>query len=104
MENFQKRLDYLFRSTKGLILVAVAMISIVSALFGMLSGPMAEAGISEVIVKALGMKLLPAEREGRIIILYHSIANAVIAIEVYIITSMLKMKKDSKLESFSLFY
>lgn len=96
MENFKKRLDYLFRSTKGLILVAVAMISLVAALFGMLSGPMAEAGISEVIVKALGMKLLPAEREGRIIILYHTIANAVIAVEVYIITSMLKMKKSQQ--------
>ena len=42
------------------------------------------------------MDLVQAEREGRIIILYHSIAMAVIAIEVYMITAMLKMKEFYK--------
>jgi hypothetical protein len=42
------------------------------------------------------MKILPAEREGRIIILYHVIANAVIATEVYFITSMVKMKQQQR--------
>jgi len=92
MQAIQKRFDYLFRSTKGLILVAIAMIALATALFGMLSGPMAELGVRDVVVRTLGMDLVQAEREGRIIILYHSIAMAVIAIEVYMITSLLKMR------------
>ena len=91
-----QRFNYLFRSTKGLILVAIALISLVAAIWGMLSGPMAEFGVREVVVRALGMTLLPAEREARIITLYHSIAMAVVAIEVYIITSMLAMKEQER--------
>ena len=86
------RFNYLFGSTKGLILVAIAMIAIVTAVWGMLSGPMAEMGVREVVIKTLGMDIVQAEREGRIIILYHSIAMAVIAIETYMITGLLKMK------------
>lgn len=86
------RLNYLFGSTKGLILVAIAMIGIETAVWGMLSGPMAEMGVREVVVRLLGMKLVQAEREGRIIILYHSIAMAVVAIETYMILSLLKVK------------
>ncbi|MCD6401598.1 MAG: hypothetical protein J7L73_06675 [Anaerolineales bacterium] len=97
MQFIKERFNYLFKSTKGLILVAIAMIAMVTALFGMLSGPMAEMGIREVIVRIFGMKLLPAEREGRIIILYHSIAMAVIAIEVYMVTGLLKMKEFYKI-------
>lgn len=96
MQFITERFNYLFKTTKGLILVAIAMISIETALFGMLSGPMAEIGVREVIVKALHMDLQPAEREGRIIILYHSIAMAVIAIETYMITGLLKMKEFYK--------
>ena len=48
------------------------------------------------IVRILGMNLVQAEREGRIIILYHSIAMAVVAIETYMITSLLKMKEFYK--------
>ena len=92
MQFIKDRFAYLFKSTKGLILVAIAMIAMVTALFGMLSGPMAEMGIRDFVVRVFGMKLLPAEREGRIIILYHSIAMAVIAIETYMITGLLKMK------------
>ncbi len=93
MTFLQDRFRYLFGTTKGLILVAIAMIAMVTALFGMLSGPMAEMGVREVIVRALRMDLQPAEREGRIIILYHSIAMAVVAIEVYMITSLLAMRE-----------
>jgi hypothetical protein len=92
MQNFKDRLTYLFSSTKGLILVAIAMVGIETAIWGMLSGPMAEMGVREVVIKALGMKIVQAEREGRIIILYHSIAMAIIAIETYMITSLLRMK------------
>jgi hypothetical protein len=91
------RLSYLFRSTKGLILLAIGMIGLETALFGMLSGPMADYGIREVVVRLLNMQLMQAEREGRIIILYHSIAMAVVAIEVYMITGLLKMKEFYKL-------
>jgi hypothetical protein len=92
MQFIEDRFNYLFRSTKGLILVAIAMIAVETAIFGMLSGPMAELGVRDFMIRALGMKIVQAEREGRIIILYHSIAMAVVAIETYMITSLLKMK------------
>jgi hypothetical protein len=92
MQFLKDRLNYLFSATKGLILVAIAMIAMVTAVWGMLSGPMAELGVRDVVVKLLGMDMVQAEREGRIIILYHSIAMAVIAIEVYMITGLLRMK------------
>ena len=97
MQFIKTRFNYLFGSTKGLILVAIAMIAIVAAVWGMLSGPMAELGVREVVVKLLGMDMVQAEREGRIIILYHSIAMAVIAIETYMVTGLLKMKAGYKL-------
>jgi hypothetical protein len=94
MQGLKARFNYFFRSTKGLALVSIAMISLVSGIFGMLSGPMAEWGVSDVVIRILGMKMIPAEREGRIIILYHVIANAALATEVYFITAMVKMKKQ----------
>ena len=97
MQFLSKRFNYLFGSTKGLILVAIAMIAIVTAVWGMLSGPMAELGVRDVVVHTLGMDMLQAEREGRIIILYHSIAMAIIAIETYMVTSLLEMKKFYKM-------
>jgi hypothetical protein len=93
MQFIKERFNYLFKSTKGLILVAIAMIGLETAIFGMLSGPMAEFGVRDMVVRLFNMDLVQAEREGRIIILYHSIAMAVVAIEVYIITGMLKMKE-----------
>ncbi len=92
MQALKQRLSYLFGSTKGLILVAIAMISLVTAVWGLLSGPMAEMGVRDVVVRLLHMDLRQAEREGRIIVLYHSIAMAVVAIETYMITGLLKMK------------
>jgi len=91
------RFNYLFNSTKGLILVAIAMIGLLTAVWGMLSGPMAEMGVREVVIKLFNMDIVQAEREGRMIILYHSIAMAVVAIETYIVTSLLKMKEFYKL-------
>src|SRR5512136_3284346 len=96
MQFIKERFNYLFKSTKGLILVAIAMIALETAIFGMLSGPMAELGVRDFMVRALRMDLVQAEREGRIIILYHSIAMAVVAIETYMITSLLKMKEFYK--------
>ncbi|MBM3144885.1 MAG: hypothetical protein FJ010_07910 [Chloroflexi bacterium] len=96
MQAIKDRFNFLFSSTKGLILVAIAMIGLETALFGMLSGPMAEFGVRDVVVRALKMDLVQAEREGRIIILYHSIAMAIIAIETYMVTSLLKMREFYK--------
>jgi hypothetical protein len=92
MQFVKDRFNYLFGTTKGLILVAIAMIGMVTAVWGMLSGPMAEMGVREVVIKLLGMDIVQSEREGRIIILYHSIAMAVVAIETYMVTGLLKMK------------
>ena len=97
MQLIKERFNYLFNSTKGLILVAIAMVAIVTAVWGMLSGPMAELGVREVVVRLLGMDMVQAEREGRIIILYHSIAMAVVAIEVYMVTGLLKVKPFYKI-------
>src|SRR5512145_3493165 len=96
MQFIKNRFNYLFSSTKGLILVAIAMVAIVTAIWGMLSGPMAELGVREIVIKALGMDIVQSEREGRIIILYHSIAMAVVAIETYMVTGLLKMKSFFK--------
>ena len=90
------RFQFLFQSTKGLILVAIAMISIVTVVWGMLSGPMAEWGAGEIVVRLTGMQLDPAEREGRIILLYHAIAMAVVAIETYMITELVTMKAHER--------
>jgi hypothetical protein len=97
MQFIKDRFNYLFKSTKGLILVAIAMIALETAIFGMLSGPMAELGVRDFMIRTLKMNIVQAEREGRIIILYHSIAMAVVAIETYMITSLLKMKEFYRL-------
>ncbi len=96
MEVIKKRLDYFFGSTRGLALVAIALISLVTAIWGTLSGPMVEWGVKDITVRWLGMDLVQAEREGRIIMLYHTIAMSVIAVEVYFITDLLDMKRHQQ--------
>lgn len=96
MQAIQARFKFLFQSTKGLILVAIAAIALVTALWGMLSGPMAEWGVREVAVDLFGFDLDPAEREGRIVILYHTIAMGVVAILVYMITGLIPMKEHER--------
>jgi len=96
MQSLTHRFNYLFRSTNGLALVAIAMIALTTAVFSTLSGPMAEWGIKDLSVRFLGMKLVEAEREGRIIMLYHSIAIAILAIEVYFITALVPMRDSQR--------
>lgn len=96
MNALTKRIDYLFRSTAGLILVAIAVVSLITAIWGTLSGPMVEWGIRDVTVRLLGMQLVQADREARIIMLYHTIAMTIVAIEVYIITDILPMKRHEQ--------
>jgi MFS family permease len=96
MRLFYQRFNYLFRSTKGLVLVAIALISLVTAIWGMLSGPMQEFGISAAVINTLGMNIIEAEREGRIIMLYHTIAICVVAIEVFFVTDIVPMKTHER--------
>lgn len=92
MKELNNRLSFLFQSTRGLILLAIAMISLATALFGTLSSPMEGLGIKAWLTENIGLQLDPTQREGRIIILYHSFAMAVIAIETYMITALFPMK------------
>ncbi|MEJ2707423.1 MAG: hypothetical protein P8074_07405 [Anaerolineales bacterium] len=96
MSRLTQRFNYLFRSTRGLILVAIALIGLTSAFFGMLSGPMAEWGVRDVVVRLFNMDLVEAEREGRLIILYHTIAMVVVAIETYMITDLIPMTQKQQ--------
>ncbi len=96
MSAISKRITYLFTSTRGLALVGIAAVALVTAIWGTLSGPMVEWGVRDITVKLLGMDLVQAEREGRIIMLYHTIAVTVVAIEVYFITGIIPMKKHQQ--------
>ncbi len=96
MQGLANRYNFLFHSTQGLILVAIAMIALTTAYFGMLSGPMAELGIRDFWVRLFNLSLEPAQREGRIVMLYHTIAMAVVAIETYIITALIAMKEHQR--------
>jgi len=96
MNYINKRLEYLFGSTKGLTLVAMSIVALITAIWGTLSGPMVEWGVRDMVVKLLGMELHHWEREGRIIMLYHAIAMAIVSIEVYFITSLVQMKKHQQ--------
>jgi len=96
MQELKKRFTYLFTSTRGLALVGIAMISLVTAVWGTLSGPMVEWGVRDVTVRVLGMEMNPAEREGRIIMLYHTIAMMVVAVEVFFITDIIPMKRHQQ--------
>jgi hypothetical protein len=64
MQFLKDRFDYLFRSTRGLTLVAIAVVSLITAIFGTLSGPMVEWGIRDVVVRLLNMELVPPRARG----------------------------------------
>ncbi|MFO7172026.1 MAG: hypothetical protein DIU70_003525 [Bacillota bacterium] len=91
MRSLTDRLRYLFTSTRGLVLLAIGLVALVTAIWSSLSGPMVEWGVKDFVVRTLGMRLVEAEREGRIITLYHAIAFAVVAVLVYLITAALPM-------------
>ena len=92
MNFITQRFNYLFKSTKGLILVGIAFAALISAFFGSLSGPMADLGVKDFMVRTFNIQLVEAEREGRLIILYHTIAMIVVAVETYMITDLLRIK------------
>ena len=98
MKALKDRFNYLFTSTKGLILVAIALCALISAFFGSLSGPMDDMGVKAIMVNTFNIDLVDADREGRLIVLYHTIAMAVIAIETYMITDLVKMKESQRVQ------
>jgi MFS family permease len=96
MQAIADRFRYLFTSTRGLALIGIAIIALVTAIWGMLSGPMVEWGVRDRVVQLFGMELVQAEREGRIIMLYHTIAMGIVAIEVYFITDIVPMRRHQQ--------
>jgi hypothetical protein len=93
MKFIKEKIRYIFTTNKGLILMNMAFLSIVSAVFGTLSGPLKEAGIGDITAKFLGMVMHPQHREGRIVILYHAIAVTFTALLVYLILEAVPMRK-----------
>ncbi len=87
------RLEYLFTTPKGLILGAAGILSIMAAVWATLSGPMVDWGVRDITVNLLSMDLVQAEREGRVIMLYHSFAMIFTAMCVYFITALVPMDK-----------
>ncbi|MFA5536375.1 MAG: hypothetical protein WDA53_04320 [Bacillota bacterium] len=96
MSESKSRFKYLFTTTKGQVLTAIALIGLVTAIWGTLSGPMAEIGVRDVTIDLLNMDMLEKEREGRLVMLYHTIAVSVSAIVVYLIAGHVPMRKGLK--------
>ena len=94
MEIIKKWVKYIFTNTRGLILLNIAIISVIVAIFGTLSGPLKEWGVGGFVERLLGMDLQPHDREGRIILLYHTIAITFVTLLTYIITHIVKMKEN----------
>ena len=87
MRAILKRLDYLTQSTRGLLLMATAWDALTVALLGTLSGPMQA-------IFNMPITLIDAERVGRIIMLYHSLAIPFVAAIVYLILDMVPTTKN----------
>lgn len=94
MHGLKSRLKYLFTTTQGLVLGNMAIIALIVAVFGTLSGPLKEWGVGGFMEKVLCMDLQPQEREGRIIILYHTIAITFLSLLVYLIIDLVKMTES----------
>ncbi len=93
MQERATRFDHVFKSTRGLVLFALAAIGLSAAAIGLAVAPFGLPGFRDWMESNLGLRLLPQEREARIVILYHAITMAVVAIETYFITSLVPMKK-----------
>ncbi|MEN8255113.1 MAG: SUMF1/EgtB/PvdO family nonheme iron enzyme [Verrucomicrobiota bacterium] len=91
MPDKQHFLKFIFTTTRGLVLLNAGIISLIVAIFGTLSGPMREWGVADAVIRTLGMDMAPADREGRIVMLYHSIAIAFVALVTYLILHVVKV-------------
>jgi len=85
MSDKRSFLSFIFTTTRGLVLLNTGVISLIVAIFGTLSDPMREQGVADAVIRTLGMDMAPEDREGRIVMLYHSIAIAFVALATYLI-------------------
>ena len=82
-----RRFDYLTQSTRGLLLMVTAWDALIVALLGVFSAPMQEA-------LHLSFTLVEADRIGRIIMLYHSLAIPFVAAITYLILDMVPTTEE----------
>ncbi len=90
MRPLLKITNRLFGSLAGLLVVAVAWDALIVASLAPFSGPLQPLGLAEL----LGIDLSDAQRVGRIIMLYHSLAMPFVAALVYLVLDQVPMSTD----------
>lgn len=85
MPSPKQRIQNLFTTTEGLLLVVTGWEALAVAFLSLFSGPLAEWGVPA----RLGLALDPAGRVGRIVMLYHALAVPFVAALVYLILDAL---------------
>jgi len=88
MKAVLQRLDYLTQSTRGLLLMVTGWEALIVALLGMISAPMQE-------LLRLSIILPEAERVGRIVMVYHSLAIPFVAAIIYLVLDMVPTTEES---------
>lgn len=87
MQRLSKIINRMFSSLPGLLLVVVAWDAIIVATLAPFSGPLQPLGLAELLNLDLG----DAQRVGRIIMLYHSLAIPFVAALVYMVLDQVPM-------------
>ena len=87
MQRLYQIVNRFFGFLPGLLIVAVAWDALIIAGLSAFSGPLRPLGLAE----ALGVNLSGAERVGRIIMLYHSLAMPFVAALVYLVLDQVPM-------------
>jgi hypothetical protein len=87
MRRLTRLADRFFGSPPGLMLVAVAWDALIVASLSPFSGPLRPLGLADL----LGVDLGDAERVGRILMLYHSLAMPFVAALVYLVLDQVPM-------------
>jgi hypothetical protein len=87
MKALLRRLDYLTRSSRGLLLVVTAWEALIVALLGLMSAPMQE-------LLGFSVTLPEAERVGRIVMVYHALAVPFVAAIAYLILDLVPTTED----------
>jgi hypothetical protein len=87
MKRLSTIVDRLFGSLPGLLVLAVAWDALIVASLAPFSGPLQPLGLAEL----LGVDLSDAQRVGRIIVLYHSLAMPFVAALVYLVLDQVPM-------------
>ena len=85
MPSLTQRIQRLFTTTEGLLLVVTGWEALAVAFLSLFSGPLAAWGVPA----RLGLALDPAGRVGRIIMLYHALAVPFVAALVYLMLDAL---------------